>query len=257
MKLRFLALLAVSVTSVLAFGAQAFACGGAADGSSAGSTALARSASFGLGSKLKVFTATSRADKLNGTNSNDRIDLGSGNDAVNSHFGNDTVLGGAGNDLIDTCGDSDKANGGAGGDLIVAGDGNDQIEGGSGKDVVYAQQGRDRIEGDGGADKLWALDRSDVTQDGDRAGDRVSGGAGSDSIYTRDGEVDKISCGPDRDRVIADPVDRILDGSCEEVKREDPVAGQDDAEAGKELAICTCGSVEMIDDSALAATLVK
>jgi hypothetical protein len=37
-------------------------------------------------------------------------------------------------------------------------------------------------------------------------------------VFARDGEVDRISCGPGRDRVIADPQD-IVASDCEVVRR--------------------------------------
>jgi len=65
-----------------------------------------------------------------------------------------------------------------------------------------------------------------VTAPGDTAGDSLTGGNGNDRFHTFDGEVDRISCGAGRDRVIGDIYDEIVDatpadpnGSCEKVTR--------------------------------------
>ena len=57
-------------------------------------------------------------------------------------------------------------------------------------------------------------------------GDALTGGRGRDTFHVRDGEVDRISCGQGRDRVLADQYDVIVDatpananGSCEVVLR--------------------------------------
>ena len=46
----------------------------------------------------------------------------------------------------------------------------------------------------------------------------ILGGAGNDIIGARDGAVDRISCGPGRDRVLADPQD-VVARDCERVAR--------------------------------------
>ena len=57
-------------------------------------------------------------------------------------------------------------------------------------------------------------------------GDTLDGGNGDDVFRTRDGEVDRITCGPGNDRALLDNVDVITDataespnGSCETVQR--------------------------------------
>ena len=61
---------------------------------------------------------------------------------------------------------------------------------------------------------------------GDPLGDSLTGGTGNDKFHTHDGEVDRITCGDGKDRVIADIHDVITDatpqnpnGSCERVTR--------------------------------------
>jgi hemolysin type calcium-binding protein/WD40 repeat protein len=90
-----------------------------------------------------------------------------------------------------------KANYLAGGghdDTILGLAGNDTLLGGSGYDTIDGGAGNDVITGGSGADKL-------------------DGGAGSDTIFAADGERDTIDCGSGRDRVVADPSDKLL--NCE------------------------------------------
>ena len=60
----------------------------------------------------------------------------------------------------------------------------------------------------------------------DQVGDTLDGGNGDDRFRTRDGEVDRITCGPGNDAAFLDQVDVIADasaeapnGSCERVER--------------------------------------
>ena len=63
----------------------------------------------------------------------------------------------------------------------------------------------------------------------DQVGDTLDGGNGNDRFRTRDGEVDRITCGDGNDRAFLDHVDVITDataenpnGSCERVERRAP-----------------------------------
>jgi Ca2+-binding RTX toxin-like protein len=66
----------------------------------------------------------------------------------------------------------------------------------------------------------------------DQVGDTLDGANGNDVFHTRDGEVDRVTCGADNDRAYLDQVDVITDataenpkGSCEVVRRKAPKAG--------------------------------
>jgi hypothetical protein len=48
--------------------------------------------------------------------------------------------------------------------------------------------------------------------------DTVATGAGRDVVRTRDGARDRVSCGPGRDRVLADALDDVA-ADCERVLR--------------------------------------
>jgi hypothetical protein len=87
--------------------------------------------------------------------------------------------------------------GGSGFDDALAGlGGNDTLSGGAGDDVIEGGPGNDVITGGPGADRLL-------------------GDVGSDTIYAADGERDVVDCGAGRDRVVADPFDRV--SNCEVV----------------------------------------
>jgi Ca2+-binding RTX toxin-like protein len=124
---------------------------------------------------------------------------GRGNDTIDGQIGRDVMFGDGGDDLL---------NGGGGNDFLSAGRGVDVLNGGEGNDV------------------LRAAAPGDVHPGGDQVGDTVDGGPGNDRINTRDGEVDRITCGPGFDRAVLDERDVITDssasapkGSCERVVR--------------------------------------
>ena len=113
------------------------------------------------------------------------------------------------------------------------GTGDDVQYGGEGNDTIFANIGVDTTYGENGNDDLWALARSDVhpgpNGEVDQVGDTLDGGAGDDTFHTRDGEVDRITCGDGNDTALLDTVDVITDataanpnGSCERVIRKAP-----------------------------------
>jgi Ca2+-binding RTX toxin-like protein len=155
-------------------------------------------------------------DSLKGGDSSDRFDGGSGNDASAGENGNDRMSGGSGDDLQD---------------------------GGAGNDVIYANRGVDTSFGGDGNDVLWALARADVAPGPgvDQVGDTLDGGDGNDVFRTRDGEIDRITCGPGNDRALLDNVDVITDataenpkGSCEVVQRKGANAAESKSEDAQE-----------------------
>jgi hypothetical protein len=75
----------------------------------------------------------------------------------------------------------------------------------------------------------------------DQTGDTLDGGAGNDRLRTRDGEVDRVTCGSGRDRADLDTVDVVVDatlenpnGSCEVVVRAAPKASDSRSEDREE-----------------------
>ena len=77
-----------------------------------------------------------------------------------------------------------------------------------------------------------------MTAPGDQTGDTLNGGNGNDRFHVRDGEADKITCGPGHDVVLADQWDVVITdatttnatGSCEKVVRADVKTNDDSAE---------------------------
>jgi Ca2+-binding RTX toxin-like protein len=123
---------------------------------------------------------------------------------------------------------------------MAGGTGDDVQHGGPGNDRIFANLGQDTTYGDEGNDDLWALARGDVQPGAggevDQVGDTLDGGPGNDRFHTRDGEVDRITCGDGIDVALLDNVDVITDataanpnGSCEKVIRKAPKAKDKDA----------------------------
>jgi Ca2+-binding RTX toxin-like protein len=167
-------------------------------------------------------TITGDANATGDLTSFDRIFGGSGNDTLKGGDSRDLVFGGSGNDT---------SSGENGNDRMAGGTGDDHQEGGPGNDVIFANLGVDTSLGGDGNDVLWALARGDVAPGPgvDQVGDTLDGGNGDDVFRTRDGEVDRIMCGPGNDTALLDNVDVIIDataaapnGSCEVVKRHAP-----------------------------------
>ena len=93
----------------------------------------------------------------------------------------------------------------------------DSLVGTTGPDVLRGLRGDDRLFGRGGADRLIGGAGDDHLVGG--AGrDVLDGGTGRDRIEARDRLRDVIRCGPGRDTVIADRIDRVA-RDCEVVRR--------------------------------------
>ncbi len=135
-----------------------------------------------------------------------KFDLSDGPDHwtifANTDGGNSTVLARGGDDRIVGEDHDETIDGGAGNDYLEGGRRNDTITGGPGADTILGD------EADTGC--TWAPEYCLVF--------------GNDVIDARDGEVDKIDCGPGQDRLTADPVD--VHSSCE------TVTGQDSGKGG-------------------------
>jgi Tol biopolymer transport system component len=100
-----------------------------------------------------------------------------------------TLVGTPGHDQLQGTPQPDRICGLAGADKINGGPGNDYLDGGSGNDTITGGPGRDTI----------------------------LGGSGNDLIRARDGERDRIDCGPGHDVAIVDANDSAR--NCEEVER--------------------------------------
>jgi Ca2+-binding RTX toxin-like protein len=122
--------------------------------------------------------------------------------------GADQLRGTAGHDVLNGRGGDDDLRGGGGPDRLIGGRGNDFISGDAGNDFINGGPGDDTLLGGAGSDIII----------GGKGSDRIAGGFGRDTIRAVDGELDHISCGAGRDRVVADAQDDVA-GDCEKVVR--------------------------------------
>jgi Ca2+-binding RTX toxin-like protein len=86
----------------------------------------------------------------------------------------------------------------------------EDVKGGSGNDRIAGTGAENHLNGGAGDDMVA----------GGRGSDELTGGTGNDFISDRDGSVDKISCGPGADRVLADLTDAVS-ADCESVNDAD------------------------------------
>jgi len=145
-----------------------------------------------LGKKgLDILRGGAGSDKIDGGEDDDNIDGGPGADIIDGGAGNDTIAGGDGDDTID---------GGDGNDLIDGGAGNDDIDGGDGDTIAHGGPGNDILTGsDDGTHHLFG-DAGDDRLIGAEIGDTLNGGAGKDVLFGGDGD-DALDGGADDDRL--------------------------------------------------------
>jgi Ca2+-binding RTX toxin-like protein len=181
--------------------------------------ALAATLLSAAGAGAAAVDGTGGNDFLVGTPGADSIRALGGHDTVLGLGGRDRIRGGAGDDRIEgegSCPPDRESpayclpSGGtaADSDTIDGENGDDTIAGGRGADTLRGGPGDDSIDGGAKADHIV----------GGRGNDDIRGGRGNDRIETRDGQVDAVSCGTGRDRVIADAIDDIA-RNCERVSR--------------------------------------
>ncbi|MFG6080578.1 calcium-binding protein [Paracoccus litorisediminis] len=162
-----------------------------------------------------------------GTEDDDTIAAGDGDDAIQSFEGNDSVSGGGGDDAIWTGYGDDTVSADAGDDEIYLGydddvygavdpgtvAGNDTIDGGEGDDTIITNSGNhsitggegdDRIEDHGGTVYIDGEDGDDLILSADAsepdAQDTLLGGDGDDTIHA--GANDIVSGGDGDDQIV-------------------------------------------------------
>ncbi|MHC5597265.1 MAG: calcium-binding protein [Nostoc sp.] len=129
------------------------------------------------GSSAKGFNSD---EVIGGTNNNDYIFTGNGDNTAYGEAGddvidggdraeflyggtgNDTIFGRSGDDFIDGGSGNDYLSGDDGADQIIGGDGNDVISGGNGDDEVFAGAGNDYIDAGTGSNKILGGDGYDT-----------------------------------------------------------------------------------------------
>ena len=159
---------------------------------------------------------------LSGTDYNDYILAGNGDDTVYGDKGNDVLDGGGGADHLyggdgqDALygGDiADYLDGGKGDDIIYAGTSSgvmDVVIGGDGNDKLYGEAGIDEIHGDAGDDYVDAGGDTDLVF-GDAGNDIIFGGDGPDTILAGTGD-DMLSGGSGPDVLKGEAGDDIMFG---------------------------------------------
>ncbi|MEK0194956.1 calcium-binding protein, partial [Microcoleus anatoxicus] len=165
-------------------------------------------------------------DKIYGTEGENFIYLGGGNDAAWGLGGNDIILGGDGDDILDGGAGSDRLIGGAGNDTFIvddaldvivesANEGNDTVNttlknfslellsevenltysgnlafnglGNARGNIITSGQGNDVLRGGAGDDKLNGASGDDLLE-GEAGDDMLSGGSGNDTLMGGDGD---------------------------------------------------------------------
>lgn len=105
---------------------------------------------------------SSSNDRMRGSDIDEAIHGGEGNDYVISYGGNDWLYGGDGVDTLKGCEGDDFLDGGAGDDYLAGGLGADRLKGGAGDDGLFGREGDDILQGGLGSDKLKGGDGADT-----------------------------------------------------------------------------------------------
>ncbi len=134
-------------------------------------------------------------DYLIGGNGNDMLIGGAGDDVLDGGNGSDMLIGGTGNDILNGGNGADTIDGDAGDDVIDGGNDNDTLRGGDGADHIDGGNGDDTLEGGAGVDMLIGGNGNDVlhggagddTLLGGNGNDVLNGGAGNDVLHGGNG----------------------------------------------------------------------
>lgn len=141
--------------------------------------------------------------RVRGSALSERLAGGAGDDTVAGHGGADVLLGREGDDFLVGGRGFDVLRGGAGEDQLVPEGGGSLQFGGPGHDIMWGSTrgGPDLMRGGAGNDLLVARSKGVAF---------LRGGQGNDLLITLDRRPgDFVRCGSGRDRVYADPGDRI------------------------------------------------
>ncbi|NEU79412.1 SdiA-regulated domain-containing protein [Nostoc sp. UIC 10630] len=160
---------------------------------------------------VSVLNALGGNDRVIGTDANETLSGGAGNDYIDAKGGNDsllgndgidTLLGGAGNDILDGGAADDILLGELGNDTLLGGGGNDSLEGGAGNDslnggadndTLLGGLGNDILAGGGGNDHLigWGGGTNEIDQlNGAQSADTYILGDASSVFYAKSGNGD-------------------------------------------------------------------
>ena len=130
---------------------------------------------YGLGALIED-NATDRSDDFTGTDGDDMIDAGNGDDLLSGLDGDDILIGGSGDDGL-SGGDGDDILLGQQDEDVLRGDaGLDSLSGGSGDDILFGGAGADTLSGGAGRDRAQYSDAAtgltaDLQAQGNNTGD--------------------------------------------------------------------------------------
>ncbi|WP_293077355.1 calcium-binding protein [Moorena sp. SIO3H5] len=133
-----------------------------------------------------IFVGTNDQDNIFSGDGDDLIRTDKGNDIIEGNNGNDTLKGGKGNDNLDGNAGNDYIDGSKGDDTLSGGEGDDLLNGGADNDLINGDAGDDTLKGDKGKDTLNGGVGSD-TLDGGQNDDTLNGGEGDDFLNGRAG----------------------------------------------------------------------
>ena len=102
---------------------------------------------------ISELSGTDGDDTLTGGAGNDALDGKKGKDELRGLGGHDTLSGGRGNDKLYGGPGDDGLNGGRGNDKLYGGPGDDELNGGRDNDRLYGGTGNDTLTGGGGRDR--------------------------------------------------------------------------------------------------------
>jgi Ca2+-binding RTX toxin-like protein len=116
---------------------------------------------------------------------NNTVQLGEGDDVLLAGLGNDTATGGQGSDLMSGGSGNDIMSGNNGVDVVVGNAGNDTLNGDAGNDALIPGLGSDVANGGRGNDLFLAIQPSVLGGDNFTDVDFFNGGAGDDTLVVR------------------------------------------------------------------------
>jgi Ca2+-binding RTX toxin-like protein len=130
---------------------------------------------------------------MGGTERNDQIRSGAGDDTLWGDGGDDVLVSGVGDDALIGGDGDDRMSGEDGDDFFKGAGGNDTMEGGRGADLLVGLEDRDRISAGAGDDEVF----------GGLDNDRIDGGSGDDDLLGNEGD-DWIKGGEGNDHLVGD-----------------------------------------------------
>ncbi|WP_162003007.1 peroxidase family protein [Microvirga tunisiensis] len=130
---------------------------------------------------------------MGGTERDDQIRSGAGDDTLWGDGGDDVLVSGVGDDALIGGDGDDRMSGEDGDDFLRGAGGNDSMEGGRGADLLVGLEGRDHVRaGDGDDEVFGGLDN-----------DRIDGDSGDDDLLGNEGD-DWIKGGEGNDHLVGD-----------------------------------------------------